>query len=366
MKILNAIPNPIDWTYDEGSQGRFKIHDFLFRIHAGFEYTDIFEEADIIPVLPPTEIANLRKSDIRLNDNQTLFVMHFYAVDDHMDLKYYKNLLAEFDHIAKNKILAHKNSFYKETNNNIFYYDSMFDSCKLYFTEFSTDLNDKVWALGTNSDTYSLSDIKKTPNKKFINASYIYSPYHHPRMKYRKLLKDELMFYKNYGFIGSEEGRLLPNNPTQLMLEKIEENHIMWYPIGNQYYQESYISVVVETIIGTNGHRSFDTKCVTEKTFEPLIKGNFVLPFGYSGLIQDILDYGFVLPEWIDYSYDDIIDTEKRFEKYLDTVGNVLMLPLKALHNLYIKDKSLLEHNRQVFFDRPYDELHTKVMKALS
>jgi hypothetical protein len=94
---------------------------------------------------------------------------------------------------------------------------------------------------------------------------------------------------------------------------------------------------------------------VTEKSFDPLIQGNFVLPFGYPGLIKDILSYGFKLPNWIDYSYDSISDDNDRFYVYMESLKKLNDLPFDHLFNMATNDKAILEHNRSIFYSRPYD-----------
>jgi hypothetical protein len=223
--------------------------------------------------------------------------------------------------------------------------------------------------LHTNKDTYNIPDIATNLTKKFINASFVYPPYEHPRMKYRHLLCEFLKEFEDYGYIGSPDNRLMPNNPTKAMIHMINNGPIQWYPLADEYYQNTYLSIVVETIIGIETTQGIlmNTRCVTEKTLEPLIKGNFILPFGYPGLIEDLLDYGFKLPNWIDYSYDSIKDPELRFEKFKNSVRDVLSIPLSEVMTKYyaIDRIEILEHNRQVFFDRPYDDLYGKLKNAV-
>lgn len=366
MKILRKLPDPLYWNYDEGECELFKLHDFFFTTDDRFEFVDNIEDAEIVPLLPPTNIENLKKSDIKLRDNQVAVIMHFYAIDDHMAESYLTDLIANYSHIAKNVIVIHKNSKLKDfVHDNIFYYDSMFDTCKRYFTEYDDRLYDKIWCRHSNSELFNLPEIATYPDKKYIYASYVYPPYTHPRMKYRHKLREFLKDYEDIGYIGDDDNRLLPNNPTDIILHRMQIGPVQWYPLADEFYQNTYLSIVVETIVGVEKNKGMlmNTGCVTEKTLEPLAKGNFVLPFGYPGLIQDILDYGFRLPDWIDYSYDKIEDPDLRFERFLKSIKNVLSMPIDEMMNVhYYKDKvDILEYNRQVFFDRPYDDLYTKL-----
>ena len=130
--------------------------------------------------------------------------------------------------------------------------------------------------------------------------------------------------------------------------------------MANHYYNSSYISIYIETI--TTG---VYTKTITEKTWDPLIKGHFILPYGYSGLVKDIQSYGFIIPEWIDYSYDQELDDHRRWEKYEQSVKRILK-KFPEVDELYQKDKTILEHNRNLFFTRPYDTLYDKIKRFRS
>ncbi len=92
-----------------------------------------------------------------------------------------------------------------------------------------------------------------------------------------------------------------------------------------------------------------------------MIKGHFILPFGYAGIIEDIKSYGFILPDWIDYSYDKIQNNDQRFAKFLKTVKETVEIPLESWHIHYTKSFDIIRHNRQVFFNRPYDSLYDSI-----
>jgi hypothetical protein len=137
-----------------------------------------------------------------------------------------------------------------------------------------------------------------------------------------------------------------------------------WYPIANHYYQGTYFSMYCETITGNENlfEETIKYRSITEKTWDPLIKGHFILPFGYMGLVDDIRSYGFKLPDWIDYSYDTLPNTDERFDSYANSAKKLLDLSIDELHELYKKDRDILVHNRELFWTRPYDSLHDKVI----
>lgn len=123
-------------------------------------------------------------------------------------------------------------------------------------------------------------------------------------------------------------------------------------PPPNNYYADSYFSVYVES----NWVRT-DLMHITEKTFEPLIKGHFILPFSNPGTIQRLRDMGFRFPEFIDYRYDTELDVARRF--------NMLQIEFARLLNLdwptlYMEHKDMLLHNQNCINTIPLD---TRILK---
>lgn len=141
--------------------------------------------------------------------------------------------------------------------------------------------------------------------------------------------------------------------PPDIVTQAIEGTlrQFGWWPANNAYYNSTTVSIYIETI--TYGTA---IKSITEKTWDPLIKGHFILPFGYHGMIKDLKDrYNFKFPEWIDYSYDNYDNDLERWFKYTESVKKLFSTKsAKDLFELKIKDKDILIYNRQQFFRRKY------------
>lgn len=368
MKVLRKIVNMESMLYQECSHDIFEKHDHFFQLDDRWEYVDDIEQADIVPILPAGK-PKLDRCTIKLRDDQMLCMLLYYVIDDHYDITYFENILEYASHIAKNVLIVHKNSNYRNhEHKNIVHYDAMFDIAKMCFTEYQKyDFNNRVWNLYSHEDTYRLQKIEKNIIKKFMFPTYVYPPYTHARMIYRKKVRDIIEPYKENGYVSTDKVKLMPNEPvSDLMLNNmLNSTTIQWYPVSDELYNSSCISIVCETITGKlNDDNKFNqVKCVTEKTLEPLAKGNFILPFGYPGLIQDILAYGFKLPDWIDYSYDDLQDVDKRFAKF-ETILNKLLAntSMYRLQKLCDRDMYILEHNKRVFYTRPYDNLYDRIL----
>ncbi len=129
----------------------------------------------------------------------------------------------------------------------------------------------------------------------------------------------------------------------------LEDNDLpgAYRPVPNQYYDDSYVSIYVES--NCSNDRLIH---ITEKTFEPLFKGHFVLPFANKGTIQRLRELGFRFPDFLDYSYDDIDDVRWRFAVYKKRVADALKLPWEKL---YKDNFDIIEHNRNQLYTLDYD-----------
>lgn len=122
-------------------------------------------------------------------------------------------------------------------------------------------------------------------------------------------------------------------------------------PVHNAFYHNSYVSVFCETL------ETGSTILISEKTIDPLIKGHFILPFGTAGLIEAVLDRQFLLPDFIDYSYDKIKDDQSRFDHYLDEVKRLLCQPMDFWRKNWFDNFDIIQHNRNLLRTRDYNWL---------
>ena len=177
------------------------------------------------------------------------------------------------------------------------------------------------------------------------------------RSKPRQILNTLLHEYQ--GYIGdiSQGTALLSNRDTYNDFDVLGVNGWGFSPPHNDYYDTSAISIYVETLIY---HEEHMTTCITEKTFTPMCKGHFVLPFGTPGIIDHLkLEYGFEFPEWLDYKYDNLLSIKDdsgiinspRWASYLSTVKSVCELGAEKLCLLKAEEIETLLHNRSVMRD---------------
>jgi hypothetical protein len=109
---------------------------------------------------------------------------------------------------------------------------------------------------------------------------------------------------------------------------------------------DSLLYVPTETVyFGRRQH-------ITEKTFEPLIKGHIILPFSNPGTISRLVEMGFQMPNCVDYSFDSVEDPAQRFDMI---VAEFKTLMMQNLPRLYKQNQSVFEHNQRAVEHIPYD-----------
>lgn len=304
--------------------------------------------------------------NLNLEQHQKLLIFFIWHIDNKIRDKdhfiWIKNVLSE--QLSNESVIIHMNF----ANDQEIQYDFMWNRQKIYFTDYNyINLKKRSYTHNTDANTFQLAPIEKIPLpqdnqlKHFLSPIRIYSGYTHPRFLYRKRLKDILISHSNKGYYSDlESGNMLTCEDDKLPFVTPGGG---WYPIANKFYNSTFLSTYIETITGIYDQDYTDVKykLITEKTYDPLIKGHFILPFAYPGFIEHLKSYGFLLPDWIDYSYDAIEDNEERFVAFSKSLEKYLQYSTEDLLQLYNKDYYILEHNRNIFWDRPYDSLYQKV-----
>lgn len=340
----------------------FNKYDLLFQIENNFVRTNDVNQSDIILILPKFKLGHLVFDHIdnfvKYNNivNKNFFIFFTHHIDEwHTE----HNFKDSIDIIQNN--ICHQNNFYIIHKNiklqdsfdfNLIYYDIMFNRQKAYYTQYSNFiLANKIWSYDSTKKMYELDKIEKIKNKKFLILNKIYEDTA-LRTIYRKKLYQLNIPSSFYG--DPFNNCSIPNQENTELFQ--------FGPAHNYYYNNSLISVYIESIVGQNINDN-SVGCVTEKSFDPLIKGNFILPFGYAGLICDIKNYGFLLPNWIDYSYDNEQNIKVRFNKFTQSLNDIINTNIDELYNKCLNDIHLLLHNRNVFFINNYDQLYNKIKK---
>ena len=254
---------------------------------------------------------------------------------------------------------------------NIVFSDFLFNRTKAYYSQYPFNIDIKAWY---HDGAYAYCSI---PAHGAVNKQSIFvapcRTYRNARV-YRSQLAKLLENYKHLGHLGLGDNTInslyahseFPDhNLQQLENEKntgyrrapkrahFNDYHLYtgYSPPHNEYYKNTFISIYGETIeFGL-------TTAVTEKTWDPLIKGHFILPFSNAGFVGYLCSIGIQFPDFIDYHYDTVIDDEKRFAAYGDEVKRLLALDLDTWRDLWDNNLHILHANKRYFHDRDYHRI---------
>jgi hypothetical protein len=120
-------------------------------------------------------------------------------------------------------------------------------------------------------------------------------------------------------------------------------------PPSRHYYDESYVTCLLETQhLGELGH------LVSEKTYDNLIQGRGVLNFATPGFYEFLQNQGWKLPNGIDWSWDNIVNDQKRFDAYLGEIDKLLGRDLEDLHAWFLSNIDCWTHNQKMLEDKPF------------
>jgi hypothetical protein len=253
-------------------------------------------------------------------------------------------------------------------SNNVIYNDFLFNRTKAYYQGYTFSQSTKLW-YWHGQDAYQIPSQKTLKNKIYIAPNKTWNADHRKNYFRPRIVDALLEKYANIGYIGdyhrnpklflypqwgySEYGaEILKLESFKIPISAIKSQNLIGYsPPHNAYYEDTFISIYGETIeYGT-------TIAPTEKTYDPLIKGHFILPFSCSGFIQFLRTKGFQFPEFIDYSYDEITNDEKRFECYLKEVDRLLAMPLIDWQQHWANTTEIRQYNQTIFKNTPYDRV---------
>lgn len=129
------------------------------------------------------------------------------------------------------------------------------------------------------------------------------------------------------------------------------------------YYEDTFISIYSESVIDSD-----TTIFITEKTFNPLMQCHFILPYGSKNTIARLQAMGFLIPGFIDYSYDSATDNDVRRQMYMDEVDRLLTQTRDWWIEQRENNLDLLYHNRRLFWTKDYDQflpLCEKILQSM-
>jgi hypothetical protein len=267
----------------------------------------------------------------------------------------------------------------------VHHYDFLFNRTKAYYSGFPFVGNHWYHAGHQNYTALCVNDAADKKSKIFLSPCRLYLDQN--RTTYRKKLFHLMERFaedghrsgpgrvKNGAWDKSETGLYLASSADDPLLnyrqfgwsyDPIKDNLRIkkralrkskgarwggYNPIHNRYYEDTFISIYGETLEhGSN-------VVITEKTYEPLIKGHFILPFGCRGRVSAVKTHGFLIPGFINYEYELVEDDAERFACYASEVERLMRFPMHRWRTLWKQHADLLRHNQRLFHVREYSRL---------
>ena len=260
-------------------------------------------------------------------------VVVFYDLVNTSDYEHtrFKQFIWSFDHPCKAYLTVNQSpKLDMGPTVKIIPWDFMWNRIKAYYTE----------PIPSHKHLHHYSQGKYKSIR--LDSSYLRSK------KFLSMLGREYGYRKPYyEFILEHSSNGYVSNRTRGIT--LEDHQVMgaYSPVPNTFYEDSYFSTYVESNCTQR-----DLIHITEKTFEPLIKGHAILPFTNPGAIKRLTDMGFKMVNFIDYSFDTIEDADLRFAAVQQEFLKLLEL---GLDNLYKENYAIFEHNQRCIDTVPYD-----------
>lgn len=137
--------------------------------------------------------------------------------------------------------------------------------------------------------------------------------------------------------------------PLKIDKDDLSDSKYSYEEFEIKYYLDSYFQIVC----GNNFSDLKDQLIFSEKIWKPITN---LQPFIYLddvGAIRKLNDYGFkTFHPYIDESYDDIYDVEKRFLHIEKEILRLCSMSKEEIHDWYWEMKSILSHNYFHFYNK--------------
>lgn len=358
MKIFlpTEFRNPLLWH---------KLHTLIFDVEPEFSFTADITQADLVVALWRWEnkesVVDYLYSFKYKGPILLLSIFHTSAglLHDSND-----ELVLYFKQYFSDCTVVHTNTAEKDAH---IFYDMWWQMHKIYFNEYHRhNLDNRVWTYNSTDKMFKLKPIGLNTRKSIKHFLCPIRLYDNISCDFRPRLNKILSDYDNGYRSRLDQGHFLkPQELNEVINNRFNDKNGnygagTWYPIHNKYYQTSIASIYGETLSETIDPGAVTG--VTEKTLTPLIKGHFIIPFAYTGFINKLKSvYNVKFPDWIDYSYDSILDNEERKLAYFESIKQFLNRDISELITLYNKDIEILRHNRNLFFSVPRETVYHKI-----
>lgn len=247
----------------------------------------------------------------------------------------------------------------------VYIHDFLWNLTKAYYTmpidELYSLTNGLLWFY--HHEAYVQPTILGQGNKIFLSANKIYKS-NQDRIRRRQLV-NLLEPYKNIGYLGKIfiNDKAINKEEDTILRKSIElpgqiGGSATFNPVHQDIYDDTFLSIYVESL-------ETGMTAPTEKTYFPLIKGHFILPFSGPYLIKQLINQGWKLPNFIDYSYDQIENDNARWAAYTKEIQRLLTYPVSFFKEKVIEHADDLWHNVNMVHMKSYNSLLPLLKKVM-
>jgi hypothetical protein len=227
--------------------------------------------------------------------------------------------------------------------------------CSGFYTYFKNTSNDKIkffpfWLLWMSNRPYDFS----IQPKQFKISCLNNTNWEHRKLTYLELSKrdyfDQLVLtYRHKPTVPGISELLLSDDEQQQLLSLPQQKSFIDsdttigidLTINHPAYQNTYVNLVTETVTDVN------KPMLSEKTFKPIIAGQFFVLIAPPGAIEFLRNIGIdTFDDIIDHNYDSIIDTRERILAVIKQVDHLMD---QDLGDIYNQNKHRLKHNSEYF-----------------
>lgn len=352
--LINFEIRPTIQVYRDYCEG--KKYPFLYTIESYEKFSRCLgyeEDPELYELLQLDEIENDKSffkninknilEVIKNNDDAYILLNHSHEGDvSEDDIILIKRLLKKYN-IPDRKLIYIHNSF----------------GIDIPFENYKFD-----WHLATKS-----IETQKLKNKNLLNKNSTFNKpnkFHFPIRRFReyriKLLEQLFLYDENFIknntisydldcennkdsilYLDKKFKKYLLKNKKQIIDVDGVESICGYSAEYKEPYENSYITIVTETIFKEKYNY------ISEKTWKPIAHQHPFIMVGKPGILKYLREIGFkTFSPFIDESYDDEIDTEKRFKMIIDEIKRLDSLSKKELDNMIESLNESLEYNQHL------------------
>ena len=137
------------------------------------------------------------------------------------------------------------------------------------------------------------------------------------------------------------------------------EQHNDYSELTDDMYQDSYFNFVLESFINIDGSGG---QSMTEKTFKPILHCQPFICLAEHHHLKHLRELGYhTFDNIIDESYDDIENTQERFEAVVALAQDLASIDLDTAHDMYKECSDRLLENRVLLENINGNRLRTLV-----